>query len=157
MGSIVLTIPDIPDANLLYDEAETRAILKFFWPTQAAQIDSLTINNDARRLAQTALIAAIDGSYAMGYIDLLWQAIAQRVQRPNGDIVALARRLGRNFVRHWWRHATERDLLDARIYDSVRADVARNLRHCLSDASDGAISLRRGATTLCLLKQSAAA
>lgn len=156
MGSIILTIPDIPDAQLIYDEDETRRILKFFWPDRAQGIDELTITNDVRRLAQTALIAAVDGSYAMGYVDLLFNAISGRIRNPNGSVPALAHRLGRNFIRHWWRHATQDDLLEARIYDSVRADVARNLKHRLSDLSDGAIVLRRGTTTLCLIKRASA-
>lgn len=52
MGSIVLTIPDIPDSQLIYNEDETRQILKFFWPERAKDIDALSVTNDARRLAQ---------------------------------------------------------------------------------------------------------
>lgn len=63
MGSILVAVPDIADHQLVFNEAETRQILKFFWPQYVRQIDTLTITNDARRLAQTALIAAIDGSY----------------------------------------------------------------------------------------------
>lgn len=156
VGSIIITIPDIPDSQLIYNDDETRQILKFFWPDRAKGIDELTITDDVRRLAQTALIAAVDGSYAMGYIDLLFNAISGRIRNPNGNVSALARRLARNFIRHWWHHATQNDLLEARIYDSVRGDVARNLRYRLSDVSDGAIVLRRGATTLCLLTRSSA-
>jgi hypothetical protein len=157
VGSIVLTIPDIPDANLLYDEAETRAILKFFWPDRAAPIDGLGITSGVRALAQTALIAAIDGSYAMGYVNVLWDALTHRMTHPNGDIVALARRLGRNFMRHWWRHATQQDLLqDVRIYETVRVSVARDLRHTLEDYLNG-LALRRGSTTVALLTGAGAA
>jgi hypothetical protein len=151
VGSIVLTIPDIPDANLLYDEDETRGILRFFWPDAATRIDGLTITNGVRALAQTALIAAIDGSYAMAYVNILWDALAHRVTHPTGDIRKLAKRLARNFMRHWWRHATQRDLLgDVRIYETVRVSVARDLRFRLDEYLNG-LALRRGATTIALL------
>lgn len=77
MGSIVITVQDISDNDLVYNEAETRQILKFFWPEQAAQIDEFTMDNNARRLAQTALIAAIEGSYAMGFIHMLATSIVR--------------------------------------------------------------------------------
>lgn len=156
MGSIVLTIPDIPDASLIYDEAETRAILKFFWPDYATPIDGLAMTNSVRAFAQTALIAAIDGSYAMGYVNILWDAITHRVTHPNGDIRALARRLARNFIRHWWRHTTEQDLQEVRIYETVRVSVARDLRRTLDEHLSG-LALRRGATTLALLTVAKAA
>jgi hypothetical protein len=157
VGSIVLTIPDIPDANLIYDEAETRAILKFFWPDYAAPIDGLAITNSVRAFAQTALIAAIDGSYAMGYVNVLWDALTHRVTHPNGDIRALAQRLARNFMRHWWRHATQQELLqDVRIYETVRVSVARDLRRRLDEYLSG-LALRRGATTIALLISAKAA
>ncbi len=157
MGSIIITIPDIPDADLIYSEAETRAILKFFWPDYATPIDGLAITNSVRAFAQTALIAAIDGSYAMGYINILWDALTHRVTHPNGDIRQLARRLARNFIRHWWRHTTQQDLLqNVRIYESVRASVARDLRHGLEEYRNG-LALRRGSTTIALLISTKAA
>lgn len=149
MGSIVHTIPDIPDANLIYDENETRQILKFFWPNFSEVIDTMTITNDTRRLAQTALIAAIDGSYAMGYVSALWDTMTHAVTRNNRNIPALARRLARNFIRHWWRHTREQDLADVQIYETVRADIARNLRRRL-DAFANDVALKRDTTTVTL-------
>ncbi|MEW5754924.1 MAG: hypothetical protein AB1810_01340 [Pseudomonadota bacterium] len=139
MGSILINIPDLSDNDLIYDEAETRQILKFFWPNEAAAIDAMTINNDARRLAQTALIAAIDGTYAMGYI----KELIKTITRPSKGIGDLAKRLARNFVRHWWQHAQPRDLEDVRIYDSIRDRVAQALKHKLNAVKNG-VALNRG-------------
>lgn len=57
--------PPVADAQLLFDDVETRDILRFFWPHHAARIAGLTLTNDVRRFAQTILIAAIDASYIM--------------------------------------------------------------------------------------------
>lgn len=148
MGPIILTVPYIPDANLLYNEDETRRILKFFWPEFAADIDDLPITNDVRRFAQTALIAGIDGSYAYGYMDAIFQALTHR----NRDVAQLGQRLARNFLRHWWRHARERDLQDVRIYDFVRRDIAGSLSTPLQGMfrKNSAV---RGVTTIVLLRQ----
>lgn len=126
MGSIIVTIPDIPDASLIFDENETRAILRFFWPESGATIDGLNVTNAVRSFAQTLLVAAIDGSYAMGYVAAAFDVIRYGITRPGASIVSLARRLARNFIRHWWQHTRQQDLDDVRIYESVRADIARS-------------------------------
>jgi len=58
MGTILISVPDISDNELVFDESETRRILKFFWPHLAQSIDDMAIDNEARRLAQTMLLAA---------------------------------------------------------------------------------------------------
>lgn len=120
MGSIIITVPDILDSELIYGEAETRQILRFFWPQQSDAIEAMPITNDARQFAQGLLVAAVDASYAMGFI----AALAKTVVRPGSGIRVLVRKLAKRFVRHWWKHATRDDLLDARIYESVRRDLA---------------------------------
>jgi hypothetical protein len=143
VGSIIITVDDIPDSQLVYNEEETRQILKFFWPDLEVTIDNMTIDNDARRLAQVAMIAAIDGTYAYGYIAGLFHTLSRR----NLNLRQLGRRLARNFVRHWWEHATQRDLEDVQIYDYVRIQVGSSLRSRIDGMRNGA-SLRRGNTTV---------
>jgi len=44
--------------------------LKFFFQADRQQIESIQIANELRNLAQGLLVAAVDASYAMGWIDL---------------------------------------------------------------------------------------
>lgn len=151
MGSIILTIPDIPDASLIYNESETRAILKFFWPTSGAVIDGCDITNPVRSFAQTLLVAAIDGSYAMGYVHATFDLIQYGITRQNTSITALARRLARNFIRHWWRHTRQQDLETARIYESVRATIALQHRDRFESFISG-LARAPGHTTIVLAR-----
>lgn len=139
MGSILINVPDISDSDLVFDEDESKRILKFFWPHLTREIDGMTIDNDARRLAQTALVAAIEGSYATGFI----QALAQTVVRPGSGIKALAKKLGRRFIKHWWKHTNQQDLEDVKIYEFIRNEIARQLKHRIGLMQQGA-ALRRG-------------
>ena len=143
-----MNIPDIPDTNLIYDETESRQILKFFWPDLSPRIDALAIDNQARRLAQTALIAAIDGSYAMGYIEVLFKGLS----RPNKSLPALARKLARNATRHHFKHATQDDLQDVRIYETIRTDIGNALRTRFKLLLDG-VALNRAPISIALLAQ----
>ncbi len=143
MGSYIINILDIPDANLIYNEDETRQILKFFWPHYADSIDDLAINNDVRRFAQQMLIAAIDASYAYGCIEGLFMAVTHR----NRNIGQLAQRLARNFIHHWWQHTRQRDLDDVQIYEYVRIQIMSRQRTTM-DGFLGGIAFRRGFVTM---------
>ena len=84
----------------------------------------MPITNDARRLAQTALIAAIDGSNQMGYVEALFKA----AYRPNPTVLGIIRALARQFVASWWQHTKPQDLQNARLYQAVINSIAFSLR-----------------------------
>ncbi|PPE68015.1 hypothetical protein C1704_00605 [Caldimonas caldifontis] len=138
-GSAIDVVP-LSDGDLLFDEIETRQILIFFWPQFSGRIQDLTVTNGVRRFAQQCLIAAIDASYAMGYIDALGRAVASR---GSLDIRSLGRKLAGRFLKQWWRHATEKDLQDAKVYETVRRTVARSYRTSLDDLLAGLQSMRQ--------------
>lgn len=143
MGSTLLKIPDLADHELIYNEAETRQILVFFWPGRAQEISELEIDNEARRLAQAALMAAIEGSYAMGFLDALGRTVTQ----PGSGIKDLAKKLAKNFTRHWWQHTKRHELDNVKIYESVRRSLALHLKHRM-DAIQSGIALKRNMTPI---------
>ncbi|XVJ68767.1 MAG: hypothetical protein HEQ39_03280 [Rhizobacter sp.] len=149
MGSILINVPDIEDGELLFNEAETKQILKFFWPEQSASIDQMSVTNDSRRLAQTALIAGVDGTYAMSFIAGLTETVAN----PGSSLQSLIRKLGQNFAQKWWQHTKPKDLQNAKIYESVRRHLSRELRRKLDLSTQGANLGSKGVmfsyTTLC--------
>lgn len=128
MGTYLVMVPDLSDDELIYDETETRQILTFFYPGFASQIAAMQVDNEARRLAQTMLIAAVDGSYAMGFVDDLFATLTSMIVRPNRSIKSLGMKLAKKFVSRWFKHATHSDLKDFKVYDSVRLHVAQSLR-----------------------------
>lgn len=138
MSSISISIPDINDADLVFSEAETRQILKFFWP-HATGIDGMSIDNEVRRFGQAILIAAVEASYAMGFVKTLFQATV----RPGSNIKSLVKKLAKGFGKHWWKHTKQRDLQDAKIYESVRLTIALKLKHQLGMLQEG-VALKRG-------------
>jgi hypothetical protein len=122
-GITTISPVNIPDGELIFDEAETRQILGFFWPDKASKIGSLEVTKEVRRFAQVLLIAAIDASYALGYIESVFSTVA----KPAG-LAKMGRKLAQRFVQHWWKHAKVKDLQDVRVYDAVRTRVAVNFK-----------------------------
>ena len=135
----MVTPPDFADADLVLDEGDTRDVLAFFWPSRVDAIAKHALNNEARRFAQRILVAAIDASYAMGYMESLLQTVAM----PSKGLAKTGRKLAERFAKHWFKHATRKDLENVRIYESVRVEVARQYRTQFELLGDGLISRRQ--------------
>jgi len=121
MGPFLLNYPDISNADLVFDVAESRRILNFFYPSTVQAIEQMQLTDAVRRLAQTMLVAAVDGTYAMGYIEALFKS-ARPI--PSGSPRFWAQRLVRGLAMNWFKHARREDLMDAKIHDAVRDAVA---------------------------------
>jgi hypothetical protein len=135
---LLITVPDISDADLVLDENEARGVLKMFWPQRASKIDEIPIGNAAKRLAQAALMAAIDATYSMGYIN----AVFNSYLRPAANVQSAIKRVAKGVAKHWWKHAKPQDLMDAKVYDAVVKRIALNLRSRMDDLAEGLVSRR---------------
>jgi len=122
LGTAQIRFPDLNESDLIFDAEETRSILGFFWPDSSARIAAMEPTVGVRRFAQQLLIAAIDASYAMGYVEALFNALTSRKMPQN--LKTLAKRFARNARKHWWKHVQMDELEDVRIYDAVRARIA---------------------------------
>jgi len=124
---IVVNPPSFPDAQLLFDDEETRHILEFFWPQLAPQIQALEITTERRRIAQQILIAAIDSTYALGFMEKLFQTMFNPRAGIKG-LAAMGQKLARAYVKHWWKHASQDKLKRPYIAEAARRQIALNFR-----------------------------
>jgi hypothetical protein len=137
VGSYLLSMPELADSELVFNEDESKQVLKFLYPASAPGISNMTAGEATRRLAQGMLIAAIDASYEREVIEQLGETIA----RPYSTVKALARKLRGRPGLQWFKHASQDDLLDVKIHDSVRNAIA------LALVSRFRIHLQAGAET----------
>lgn len=121
--------PVFSDGELIFNELEVRLIFKFFWPELGAYIDQMQVGIPEKRLAQTVLVVAIDSSYAMGYMAALVNAYA----KPHAGVAAAAKKLAQDYMKHWWKHATKKDLTKIQIYENVRLNTARVWRSAIAE------------------------
>ncbi len=111
--------------ELLFNEEETRIVLKFiFEPTDHSFIESLTMNDAVRGFAQALLVEAIDASYGVGFVD----AIFRSVTNPAKGAIKIIKSFGKKAAKHWFKHASVHDLQDVKIYDFVRIHIANQFR-----------------------------
>lgn len=113
------------EAELIFDEHETKEILKFFFRANRQEIEFAQITNDLRNLAQGLLVAAVDASYAMGWVELTFRWAVN----PGAGLKKALQKLGQRAARHWFRHLKHgQSLTDAKIYERVRDKLAQNFR-----------------------------
>jgi hypothetical protein len=124
MESGWLLLRDFTDAELIFDERETKDTLKFFFQADRQQIDALQVTNEMRSLAQGLLVEGVDATYAMGWIELTFRWVAY----PGSGVKQALRKLAVRAARHWFKHLRTESLIDAKIYERVRDQLGRGFR-----------------------------
>lgn len=124
MATEYMHLRNFSEAELMFDEQETKDILKFFFQADRQQIESIQITNELRNLAQGLLVAAVDASYAMGWIDLTFGWVVS----PGPGMKRALQKLALRAARYWFKHLKNQPLNETKIYDSVRSQLANSFR-----------------------------
>jgi hypothetical protein len=122
------TLQKFSPSELLLDEADTRAVLRYFWPDKARQIDSAPVTDEMRGFAQGLIVEATDASLTMAITKTIFERFFMRRTR---SLKSIAKSAGK-VIQQAWRSQRMRNKqinLDlVMIYDSVRVTLARNFR-----------------------------
>ena len=115
--------------ELLYNKEETIIILKFiFEPIHHQLIDKLTVTDHVRSFAQALLVEAVDGSYAMGFIEVVVNTI--RPTFRSTSITKILKKLGQGSAKHWYKNVSTSDLRELKVYESIRHAIGfKNASH----------------------------
>lgn len=116
-------------SELLFDEKETRDILRFFFPNDFRLIDSCMMTDQLRSFAQGLLIAAVDASYTMGWV----QVLATSASNPGAGVKSVLKKLARNSTRYLLKSREKpSNLSDIKIYEDVRSTISVRFRSDLN-------------------------
>lgn len=112
-------------SELIFDEMETKEILKFFFKADRQAIESCEITEGLRNFAQGLLVAAMDASFAMGWIEVTFRWAAN----PGAGMKKTMKKLAKAASKHWFKHLKAgQSLEDANVYESIRDPLARSFR-----------------------------
>lgn len=126
--------------ELIFDEEETKEVLKFFYPNQGSLIEKATINDDVRGFAQAIMVEAIDASYALGYVKIVFDVF---YMKPSAKFGKALTKFGRKAAPHWFKHAKSTDLINAKIYDAVRSRIAVSFRSDFENIISGGSAMNK--------------
>ena len=110
--------------ELIFDEAETKEILKFFFRSFLQRIEVAAVTTDLRNFVQWLLIEAIDATHALGYIEILFKTY----YNPGSGMKKVLSKAVRKSAQHWFKHANQRGSLNAKISSRIRDQLALNFK-----------------------------
>lgn len=122
MSTDYVTLRNFIEGELIFDEIETRDILKFFFRHLRERIDAATVTTELRVFAQGLLVEAIDATYALGYVEIVFRAS----YNPGNGMSKVLAKIGRKAAGNWFKHATQDDLLKAKVSSRVRDQLAHS-------------------------------
>ena len=110
--------------ELILNAEQTKTALLIFWPTKGSDIGSMAVNDSDRSFAQGLMVEAIDASLKMGLVE----AIFRSAYKPNATAQAVIKAVVWNIITKSWLSNKKLDPNTSKIYDAVRATLARNFR-----------------------------
>jgi hypothetical protein len=122
MSNGYVTLRTFRSTELIFDERETKDILKFFFAHRSSRIEAVECTEALRNFAQGLLIEAVDATYMLGYVEILLRTFYS----PNAGLRKALRKLATKSVAHWFKYASRNDLINAKISSRVRDKLALN-------------------------------
>jgi len=105
----------------------------FFFQQSRQRIDAVTVTPALRNFAQGLLVEAVDATYALGDVEII---LTTFYNQESGVKKALMK-AGRKAARHWFKHATDRDLHNAKIAEPVRRQLSSAFATTMQMMLDG--------------------
>lgn len=133
MSGNFVTLHHFNEGELVFDENETKEILKFFFLSLRQRIELTAMTTELREFAQGLLVEAIDATYALGYVEVIFKTF----YNPGHGMAKVLSKAGGKLAKHWFKHATQRDLIKAKISSRVRDQLAQNFASVLLMMLDG--------------------
>ncbi len=131
--------------EIIFDDDEIKEILLFFFPGYESSVNSFTMNHTMREFAQGLLVEAVDASYAMGFVEIIFRGA---YGQPGKSATAFLKTFARKAAAKWFKHAKATDLATVKIYDTVRRQLRDNfLKSDFIPRINGTISKTDAAST----------
>ena len=101
-------------------------VLKFFF--QSTSLKPTELTDEDRAFAQALLLDAADRSYELGYAQILMEKFLMASPRSLEGVKDLLKEFIKEAAKHWWKHAKQTDLREAKLYMVVVNQLRRNFR-----------------------------
>jgi len=112
--------------ELVLSANDAYMVLKFFF--QSTELKPTQLTDDDRSFAQALLLDAADRSYELGYAQILMEKFLMASPRSLEGVKDLLKEFIKKAAKHWWNHAKQKDLREAKLYMVVVNQLRRNFR-----------------------------
>jgi len=77
-----------------------------------------------RAFLQAAMMAAIDGSFAMGFVEAMFKSVYMKPVVDAKSLGKVLRKLGSQTLKHLYKHGRGKDIMEAEVYKSTLAMIS---------------------------------
>lgn len=120
------TLRNFSQDEILITKNEAWSILRFFWPNHRIQEAEITYGD--MNFAQGLLVEAIDASYKMGFVEIIFNNAFLKVPGSFSDVKKMIKKIAKESTKHWYKNIGKNKLDDATIYIIVRDRIALNFK-----------------------------
>lgn len=121
-----MSLQHFAEAEIKLSQHDAFGALRFFWLEPGCLPQQLTVED--RGFAQALLVEAIDRSYEMGFVEILFRSFYGKIPASFSSVRDMAKAFAKAAAKHWFQYATRKDLEDPQIYENVRRKIAVNFR-----------------------------
>ena len=122
--------------EIIVSADDANLILRYFFGEEVPPAGQLT--NEDVGFAQALFLEAIDKSYAMGYVHIIFDCFYMKVAGSFDDVKDLAKDFTKKAGKRWFDHATGKDLGKPEIYNNVFAQMKASFRETWKMRMQGA-------------------
>jgi hypothetical protein len=119
-----MALQQFSESELKLTQHDAFVVLRFFWLEPGILPQQLTVQD--RAFAQALLVEAIDRSYDMGYVEIIFRNFYGKLPESFESIRDMVKSFAKAAAEHWFEHATGKDLENPKIYESVRRVLSAN-------------------------------
>jgi hypothetical protein len=110
--------------QIIVSSDDANLILRFFFGNNVPPAEQLTPDDIA--FAQALFLEAIDKSYAMAYVHIIYDVFYMKIPGSFDSVKDMAEEFVKKAAKNWFDHATGQDLAKPQIYACVRGMIAGN-------------------------------
>jgi hypothetical protein len=112
--------------QILITKDEAHQIINFFWPNQV-YISAVDFTEADIRFAQFLIKEALESSYKLGFVEILFKAVYWKVPVDFSAIEKIVKEICKEFTKHIFKHYVEKSG-EVKIYDAIRNTIAMKFK-----------------------------
>lgn len=109
------------DSEVVLSPEDGYATIRFFFGQCTLPPQQLTLGD--RKFAQALLVEGVNATYEMKYVEIIFDNFFLRVPPDFQNLPKLLEKVVKASAKNWWTHATEEDLRNPKIYETVRRQI----------------------------------
>jgi len=140
MATEYIGLKQFDPSEIIFNDEELKKILLFFFPGYESTLASFTMTHSMREFAQGLLIEAIDASYGIGFVQIIFDSI---FYKPGKSATDFLKTFAKKATKSWFKHLKGTEFGNIKIYEIVRSHISDSFTKPFIMRTNGTVSLNK--------------